>query len=384
MRRLALPVTGVLVAAGLLLLPTPPAGAVLSPYCADVPAPCIDSVLRDGAPVDPSAYSASIDTYTPPEDAHNTGFTMTKAGSFDMSGEVGHVFTVTMDTGTIKPRIVSGWGTDGHAVRTNDGDGTWHVTVTFEPAEMLMSCIGEVCPTTAPADTQRVEANVHVDDASWYADGGGDPEDLTGLDVFSNINLLWYPPAITVDPSGVVTMTVEMTNSHFYPDGSTVFLGHANIRLPNHVLRDLYGIPDPATMTPGSFVSTTTSGTVSSAPTAPGDAWDVVLDGVTFSTQHLRLKRGVIVPTRPGKLDATRVSGRKGKVWGSSAPRGALVRGYVARCEAGSHVVTARSDASPVVVTGLHAGRRYDCRVTAQSKAGPSKRSAVVVIPARP
>ena len=40
---------------------------------------------------------------------------------FDIAGEAGHVFTVTMNTGSIKPRVVSGWGIDGSAARSFDG-----------------------------------------------------------------------------------------------------------------------------------------------------------------------------------------------------------------------------------------------------------------------
>jgi hypothetical protein len=373
-----------LIAAGLATVAPGGAHAADPQFCADGrPAPCLVSILRDGSPVDPVTYSGFVDTYTPPDDDHNTGFTLLKNGSDDLAGEVGHVFTVTLDTGTIQPRIVSGWGVDGHAVRIDDGDGTWQVEVTLEPAEMLMSCDGEACPVIAPDYALRVRAGVHVDDATWYAAGGGDPDALTGLDEFSNVNLLWYPPTITVDSAGVVTMDIAMKNSHFYPDGTTVFLGHANIRLPNHVLRDLYGIPDPGTMAPGSFVSTSTSGTVTSAPTGPGDGWDIVMDGMTFSKQHLRLTRGVITPTRPRDVRAVRVNAHRGKVFGASSPRGAKVRGYAARCVAGRHVVTGSATTSPVVVSGLHTGRRYECRITARSKAGPSRASAVVVLPAR-
>lgn len=381
MPRLPFLASGLLLATTLLAVPTAPAQAADPQFCSDGrPAPCLVSILRDGGPVDPLVYSAFVDTYTPPEDAHNTGFTMLKNGSTDLVGEAGHSFTVEMNTGDIKPRIVNTWGIDGHAERSLIG-GDWHVTVTLTATDMLLSCSGSGCPVTAPADSQRVEIGVHIDDASWYADGGGDPEDLNGIEMYSNINLLWYPPTITVDPAGVVTMDIAMQNSHYYPDGSTVFLGHATIRLPNRVLRDLYGIPDPATMTPGSIVSTTTSGTVTSAPTS--DGWQIVLDGMTFSKQHLRLRTGTIVPTRPAGLSARRVTATRAKLFATSSPRGARVKGFSARCVGGRDVVTARSSGSPVVVTGLRAGRAYDCKVRALSKAGPSKASAVT-IPKRP
>ena len=252
---------------------------------------------------------------------------------------------------------------------------------------MLMSCTSSgggaiTCPAEAAAANHIQYIVARIDDGYWFGDTDAERDRMWGLEAYSDINLFWYPPAITVASDGVVTMDFLMMNSHSYFGGAT-FYGHANVRLTNNVLRELYGIPNPETMTPGSFTSTTTSGTVTSTPEAGDAAWLVTLDGVTFSKQHLRLTRGVITPTRPRAVRTVRVNAHRGKVFGASSPRGAKVRGYAARCVAGRHVVTGSATTSPVVVSGLHTGRRYECRITARSKAGPSRASAVVVLPAR-
>lgn len=354
---------------------TEPADAL--PVCgADVAAPCIASLLRDGRPADPAIYSAIIT----PSSAHGTGFAVTKAGKPDLGlAELTHTFTVTVDTGALKPRIVSGSGINGRAVRIYDGDGTWHVRVTLEPADMLAACdAGPTnCPSAAPLSTWVQRARVRIDDGSWYSEGGGNPEALTGLDLFSNIDSVKYPPTISTGRAQSRSLDLVLQNSHFYPDGTTVFYGRANLRLPTNVLRDLFGIPDPRSMTSASFVASTTSGTVSAGPIPGGDAWDVELDAMTFSKQRLRLQRGLITPTKPTGVRAVRVSGRKGLIFGSSSPRGALVTGYVVRCVSGGYVASGSSATSPVPVTRLRANRAYRCQLTARSAAGNSRPTGV-------
>lgn len=387
---LARSAVGLLVVAGLSAATPSPSQAASPQYCdAGRPAPCLVSVLRDGVAVDRTAYLATVDGYTGSDNDHNTGFTLNKAGMYGLGpAEMGHVFTVTMDTGTIVPRIVQGWGTDGHATRIDDGDGTWQVTLRIEPADMLMSCTTDPgtgtphCPATADPSDNIQYINGHIDDAYWFGATDTERQRMWGMEAYSNINLFWYPPAITV-AGGVVTMDYAMMNSHSYAGGAT-FYGHANVRLTNNVLRQLYGIPNPETMTPGSFTSTATSGAVTSAPEPGGDAWAITLDGMTFSKQHLRLTRGTIVPTRPTGVAAKRLAIHRGKVWGISTPRGAKVTGYVVTCERGSEVLRATGRTSPITITGLRAGRAYECQIKALSKAGPSRNSVVVRLPARP
>jgi hypothetical protein len=159
------------------------------------------------------------------------------------------------------------------------------------------------------------------------------------------------------------------------------------MRIPNGVLRDLYGVPDPATMTDGSFASTSTSGSVSSYQEAGDDAWRIDLTDVTFSRQHLKLKRGVITPTRPAATKATRLAATTGRVaYHLATPRGAKVTGHDVRCVSpGGHVVTAlkQGNSGPVPVVGLHRNTSYICKVRARSQAGPSTWSLGVRLPAK-
>jgi hypothetical protein len=228
-----------------------------------------------------------------------------------------------------------------------------------------------------------------ISDAWWHGDSEAQRDKLWGLESYSNINLFWYPPSITLSPEGLVTMTFAMQNSHQWTDGTGthLFTGNAHLRLPNNVLKKLYGIPDPQTMTPGSFTTTSTSGSISSYQESGDDAWRVDLTGVTFSQRYLRLRRGTIVPTRPTNVRAVRVTPYRGRVaFAPARPRGARVTGYRATCRVlnGTHTRSATATRSPVVVTRLKAGRPYTCRVRALSRAGAGTLSVGVRMRARP
>lgn len=377
----ALALTG-LVGGLLVAVLTPPAQAAPLHYCADgKPAPCLVSVLRNGTPVDRAVYLATVDRYPPPEDKHTTGFTLSKAGVAHGlgPGELGSTFTVTMKTGSIKPRVIDGWGRNGRSTRYRDGDGDWAVKIAVKPADMLMSCGDEPgedpthCDETAAPDDHISYVVMRISDASWHGSTEAARDRLWGLESYSDIQLFWYPPTITTSSTGVVTMDFLMQNAHNYPDGST-FHGTANMRIPNQVLRDLYGIPAPETMTDGSFTSTSTSGSVASYQESGDDAWRVDLTGATFSRQHLKLKRGVITPTRPDLTRSKRLSTTSARLWFvTSKPRGARVKGYQVRCvSGGGHVVQALKSTtrSPVSVSGLRRGAAYTCKLRAKSQVG--------------
>jgi len=360
-------------------------------WCADVGgvAPCIVSLHKDGLPQTPGApYNVNRDEYDIPsgEYLHNTGFTVTGLTAAD----VGDEFEVVMKTGSIKPRVISGWGANGRTQRWHDGS-SWVVKVTLDAVTMIQSCNNPTepyCTYTGIPGSTRYEVHANINDADWYSTNPDVADQLHGLDQFSNINLFWYPPAITTSSTGAVTMDFLMQNAHFFEDGSTVFLGHADVRLPNRVLRGFYGIPNPETMVDGSFTSTSTSGSVSSHQEAGDDAWVVEATNITFSKRHLKLTRGVIVPRRPTNLDATRIDAHTGKVAFTKAQaRGALPTGYKIRCvSGGGHVVTntKTSPFSPIRIGGLRRGVGYDCKVRATSKAGPGTWSIVERMPARP
>jgi hypothetical protein len=160
-----------------------------------------------------------------------------------------------------------------------------------------------------------------------------------------------------------------------------VFHGFQHLRLPNAMMRDVYGIPDPDTMTSTSLVTTITGGTstITIRPEAGHDAMLIDLPDVTFSTRKVTVKVGHINPTAPTHLKTWRISGAKGRIYFvKSYPRGARVTGYSARCANGSTLKTATGTSAGITFTNLGAGKPYACRVRSSSKAGYSAWSAIV------
>jgi hypothetical protein len=375
-----------LVGGGLVALGVAPAYADYR-WCSDVGdvAPCIVSASRDGVAITDHT-AVNRDEYSVSDVDHYTGWTL----NYLTSADLGHTYKVVLKTGSIKPRVVSGWGAQGHATRSQDSSGDWFSTVTLRPVRMLMSCNNPsepYCPFTASPPDDRIEAHVDINDASWYSADPAEADKIDGLEQYSNINLFWYPPTITTSSTGVVTMDFLLENSH--EDASHVaFRGQANVRLPNKLLRLFYGIPAPETMVDGSFTSTTTSGSIASYQETGDDAWRIDLTGVTFSKQHLKLKRGVITPTRPTITKATRATATSAKLaYTLSKPRGARVTGYDARCVSPSGQVVSRTKTvptSPIVVGNLKRGTAYTCRVRARSKVGPGGWSLAAKVRARP
>jgi len=289
-------------------------------------------------------------------------------------------FKVVLDTGTLVPRVVDGWASAAVVSRNPDPAGLHnHVTVAAEPSEHLGACTDVAgtltCPDTAAADDSDVnQVAVTIDNGAWW----GEARQVNGLEYFSNVDVGGIPPDFNAG-----TLTFLLANAHRRFD-TTVYVGRAELRLPNGFVREVWGVPDPATMTSTSLAATLGSGTgnVNIYQESGADAMRIDLSGVTFSKRRLQVTLGNIKPTRPSITKTKRVTGAKGRVtFTNSRPRGAKVLGYTARCVSGRHVVIAQGSYPTVVVKGLKRGRAYDCKVRAKSKAGPSRYSKVKRLP---
>jgi hypothetical protein len=305
---------------------------------------------------------------------------------------------VTLETDQVVPRVVTGKGRDVTVTRIDNGDGTHGVTVSGRPVQVAGQCNQEAWPWTCPeysgepggTDPEQWQAyfDFHVTEyRSWE-----DPDErdaLSGLDFFHNIAATSVPPEVGYDGAGPF-LRVDLANRSFLADGTTRVLGRLDMRIPNTLLRDIYGIPDPSTLTRVGLDATLSgpgSGTLTVAPDPDGTAMRVTGRGITFSTRTLQVRTGTVTPTRPGKVRATRVKPRKARVqFAASTPRGAEVSGYAVRCrnaKAGS-VLRAGGTGSPVVVTKLRRGTAYQCSVRARSEVGPGPWSKAVRLAPRP
>jgi Fibronectin type III domain len=372
-------------------------------WCSVVSAPCVVSAAHDGTPFTSSdttyrvnwPWYGQVGGVDTPDDHFfqvmkdsGTGF------GIDLgSDEIGHVFTITLDFGSMVPRVVWGWAdpASNPVVRAQQLDGSWQVTLRLMPVRRLQSCIDLgtlTCPfTAAPDDEIQAQLYGDVNDASWWGTTEADRDQLMGLNSFTNVDVTDEQPDIQIDPTtGTASMTIRMANAH-EDAGHNAFLGFQKIRLPNRMLRDVYGIPAPETMTPDSLASAVSGGvgTIHTYQEAGDDAMHVDVSNVTFSIHRLKVRRGTITPTRPKNVTGTRTGEHRARLaFDASSPRGARVTGYAVHCATSGSTADASGKSSPIVVTGLKKGTAYTCYVRAKSKAGSSRRSAGAQIARRP
>ncbi len=375
---LALVGSGLVAVAGVTASPASSADGVYR-WCDASPAPCLERLFVDGVEqLDHSLgalYNVHFEFFgggVPASEMFQVY--VHKGGGYNLGASTER-FRMVLDTGTLRPRVVDGWASAVAVSRAPDPAGLHHhVTVAAQPSEHLAACTYPAgvltCPYTADAEDSVRQVGLTLDSGAWW----GDSDQVNGLEYFSNIDVGGIPPDYNPDTG---TLSFLLANAHRRADLS-VYQGRAEFRLPNRFVRDIWGVPDPETMTSSSLAATLGSGTgaIDIYQEAARDAMRIDLSGVTFSKRRLKVTLGNIKPTRVRITKAKRVTASKGRVVFTKAkPRGAKVRGYQARCVSGKHVVLAQGRYPSVVVTGLRAGRTYTCKVRAKSKVGPGRYS---------
>jgi hypothetical protein len=287
------------------------------------------------------------------------------------AAETAHQWSVTVNFGTHVPRVTDSYGDQLTITRSANGDGTYDVTTTGYPVtqgvndECDVSTAVWSCPVTAGQNVTNFQTE--IGDFQQWSDSS-QWNDFYGMDSWTNVEETAIPPSITGDP---LQVSIQLANSHFLNGSTTPFRGFYHIVLPNKFLKDM-GIDDPSTLDPAGVSTSvgTGSGSVSVSPGPSSTQVDAT--GLTFSPRVLRVKRGVITPTRPSHLTAHRVSAHRGKLsFHRARPRGSKLRFYQARCAASHHATRfAKGRHTRLVVKGLAAHKAYRCQVRAKAKAG--------------
>ena len=362
-------------------------------WCSDDPTPpCLVSATLNGSAVTSSSPDWEIQQTGKLTDIGYPYFQFQVARIGSTAMTTGDHWVLTFDTGSIEPRYTEGFSGTPVVTRTDDGDGTWHVTYDAYPVLTTDGCDSTAdwpwpCSTTATGSQMQLYGEVQQKDDL----------DFNGFDMAQNVdgtNGIFLEKAA----DGSRYLSTEVVNSHQYDSDPgpgttlTTFTGQLRFRIPYAMLKNSFDVPNPATMDAGSLSGTVTKPDGTSAPATwlvtndtAGKALKVDVSGFTFSRKILKVKRGVITPTVPAHVTATRTGQHRGQVaFDASAHRGAKVTGYGTRCvsTSGNHVVTASGSVALLDVTGLHSGTAYDCKVRALSKAGPSKWSAAAHLPA--
>lgn len=188
----------------------------------------------------------------------------------------------------------------------------------------------------------------------------------TGFVLASNAQYQGEP---TYD-AGSNSIVVQMANPHLRAPGVAA-TGFFEAYLPEAYLTTQLGVPDPDTLTGGTFTvwrdGTTTSVPFTLTDVGPG-IW-IRVHGIGFSRPTFKLHAG---PSKPRKVSATKVSAHKARVRFTKPAKnlGHKINRYQARChKLGKPWRKARSTASPITVGNLPRGKVY-CQVRAHNKLG--------------
>jgi hypothetical protein len=334
-------------------------------------APCVVAVSQDGTAIgaDDATWTASVLSY-PVSGDHESQWSIadsTAGGSYATMGaaQATHLWSITLRL-DVDPRAISAYADQLQTSVTDNGDGTWNVTMTGYPVttgvndECTVSSWPWSCPTEAGQNVTIFQGQ--ADDMA-YTNSPAPAADYAGTREWTNVEDSELPPEVSGDP---LQITEPLANSHELAGGG-LFHGFFHAILPNPFLVDM-GIDDPSTIDAGSISTSIASGTVTVTPGPTSVQIDVT--GITFSPHRLHIKRGTITPTRPRITKGKRRSHSVTLSFTKARPRGSHIRHYEARCRASgqpTRLATARR--SPIVVRHL-AGVGYKCQVRAKAKAG--------------
>ena len=361
-----------------LALAAPAPVSASSHWCSDpgATAPCILSATLNGAPIVSGDPTWDIPLTIDGVGGSNTIlFSLLRNGSFELGADsLDDVWVVTIDPGSVVPRVVSAAGKDLAVTRSS---GSVQVTATPVVVTDNDECNPSwpwSCPET-PMSERVGYLDVEITDyGAW--DNPAQRASFLGMNYATNVGMRSLPPEIEEDPStGEQRILIRLANHHFRADGTTVFLGFVELRIPYLFLRRVYGIDDPSSLTGTGIapsVSGPPSGSGSFSVTADpaGGALLVEGDGITFSNRVITLERGKITPSKPKKLRAKRTGDRRAKLrFKVAKARGSAIKRYEAKCVGGFTAVRAWGGGSPLRAK-LDPGDSYHCRVRAKSKAG--------------
>src|SRR5581483_11275906 len=251
---------------------------------------------------------------------------------------------LTLDMGTLAPRMVAVIGDNLVVQRHHHADGSYSVEVVASPVHTTSgNCDTSSWPwtCTSPSTQDYYGLNGEVNDAGGWTDTSQIP-DFWGMQMATNVEARDWPPQVVDDPTtGAQQLLTDLAAPHRYSNDD-LFIGSFSERVPNAYLRDVYGVDDPASMTGSSLNAgftgaDTSAGSVTVSQESGGDAMLVNATGLKFSAKQLHVRLGTVTPTRPRHVSGKRLSAHKARVsFARSRSRGSKVRGYTVRCVSGN------------------------------------------------
>lgn len=355
-----------------MLATAPPAAAATSAYCSEHPPgdteACIAALSRDGVPIttgDPD-WVASIAQVPATGNVLWGVAAATSPYSLPLT-EQAHTWSATINTRGETPRLSQASGQDVSISRASSF-GEHFTTITGRPILRTQGCDQTSWPWVCPsiATSQFVDFSGHITDYRTWTNAKQRAA-FYGSDLVSNIDATDFPPQIVGN-----RLIINLANSHYLADGTTLATGFLRMRLPYALLAKVFGVADPASLASGGVavdLGGLGGGTASIGPSGDG-ALIVDIVGLTFSTRKVVVKRASTFVGKPGGLRARRIDGTRGRLaFPAPRTRGLRIVRYQARCASSrGTVVAATSRRAAVAIGGLTSGLAYTCRVRAIAK----------------
>lgn len=287
-------------------------------------------------------------------------------------------WVITVNTGATYPRELN--AKTRNTVFTRGGNaatGYWF-RIEFNPVPIAWRYFdgGFTCDMTSCGNDSTVAdfvsgagqgfADGYVTDLADSGLSAGYKAARTGFVLTSNAQYQGEP---TYD-AGSNSIVVQMANPHLRAPGVPA-TGFFETYLPDAYLRTQLGVPDPDTLTGGTFTvwrdGVTTSVPFTLTDVGPG-IW-IRVHGIGFSRPKFKLHAG---PSKPRKVSATKISVHKARVRFTKPAKnlGYKINKYQARChKLGKPWRKAKGTASSITVGNLPKGKVY-CQVRAHNKLG--------------
>lgn len=385
------------------------AGPVPVPAVADAPPPigtswsactgatdtyCIASQTRNGLPVAVGDTTVPYIPYVDQLDAGTIRYGVVHnvsgdGGTTDGAVDPADTYSLVVRTGAIVPREL--YGNIRNVTFTRGGTtGAWTFTLTFKPTPVHW--VGFDDADGGGADPRSCTIAACGDD-SWAAslnyDGfvTGYVTDLASSGLSSS-EIAWRTGMVRAynaqdentfyDPD-TNAFVIQLANPHLVGPRSAPgapATGSYQAFFPDAYLVNVMNVPDPTTVSAGSFsLVRTVGGTTTSVPFTvsrrPGGV-EIDIPSITYSRPTYRIQVKPSVPGVPRSVRARKISAHKAKVRfvKPAANGGRRIDWYQARChKVGKTWHRAKRTVSPITVANLPKGRVW-CQVRAHNVKG--------------
>ena len=295
----------------------------------------------------------------------------------------GDVYRLVVNTGTIKPRELFG-NVRNVSLSTGGGTATGYTfTLTFQPTPIAWWFYGGSCVIGSCGDSTTVADLVYDGFVTGYvtdlASSGLSDAEIGLRNGYIHAYNAQDASMPLYDPD-TNSLVVRMANPHFRSAGVPA-TGSYQTFLPTAMLTGLLEVPDPSSLTGGSFVISRSAGaTTTPVPftlTHTSAGVQIDISGITFSSPTIRIRPKRTAPGNPRLRSVRRATATSVRVRFRPplANGGARVTRYIARCrKAGGAIVTISRPSGPIVVK---VGRGpATCSVRAVNRIGKGRFSA--------